>query len=322
MPGSLEHEFNPPGLDRVNHPLLSARGISLRMLRLDQVHPLVSGNKWFKLAANLVAIRESRHDTVLSFGGAWSNHLVALAAAGKSLGFRSIGLVRGEIRQPLNPVLAYLREQGMVLAPISREEYRKKHDPDFLAGLRQRFGEHYLLPEGGSNRLAVAGCRRIADYIDWPVGAPGRAEAPTQRLVVAACGTGATLAGVILGLAGQAHQYLGLQVRGISVLKAPGYLQAEVSGWLQQFAPVPAPDWCVLDDYHCGGYARSDARLREFMADFARYSAIPVEPVYTGKMLYALFQEVVSGAIAPGSEVIALHSGGLLPSERAAKTAG
>lgn len=317
MPGSLEPEFNPPGLDRVEHPLLDEYGISLRMLRLDQVHPLINGNKWFKLAENLTAIRESGHTTVLSFGGAWSNHLVALAAAGRLLGFHTIGLVRGEIRRPLNPVLKFLSEQGMQLQPISREEYRKKNEPDFLAGLGQRFGKHYLLPEGGSNRLAVAGCRRIADYIDWS-GEDGSEHAHiAPRVVAAACGTGATLAGIILGLDEQADRCGIPRVRGFSVLKAPGYLQAEVSGWLRQFACAPALDWRVLDDYHCGGYARTDDELLEFMADFSRHCAIPIEPVYTGKMLYGVFQQIMAGGIEFGSEVVALHSGGLLPAKNA-----
>jgi 1-aminocyclopropane-1-carboxylate deaminase len=315
MPGSLEQEFNPPGLDRVDHPLLDEYGISLNMLRLDQVHPLINGNKWFKLAENLTAIQESGHETVLSFGGAWSNHLVALAAAGRLLGFNTIGLVRGEIREPLNPVLAFLREQGMQLVPISREDYRKKNEPDFLAGLNQRFEKHFLLPEGGSNRQAVAGCRLITDYIHWSDEQRDSGAGAVQRLVVAACGTGATLAGVILGLAGQAGRHGYPRVRGISVLKAPGYLQAEVSGWLQQFACEPTLDWSVLDDYHCGGYARIDDELLEFMAEFSGHCAIPIEPVYTGKMLYGLFRQIAGGAIAPGCEVVALHSGGLLPTK-------
>lgn len=310
MPGQLELEFNPPGLDLVEHPLLAQRGISLRMLRLDQVHPQIHGNKWFKLAHNLLAIRESGQRTVLSFGGAYSNHLVALAAAGKLVGFKTIGLVRGEISDPENPVLAFLREQGMELHGLSREDYRKKNDPDFTATLNRRFGAHYRLPEGGSNSLAVQGCQEIADYIAWE-----NTEAP--RLVVAACGTGATLAGVILGLArresAEQHSPTGLKVRGISVLKAPGYLQGEVAAWLRGEGCNPRLDWDVLDDYHCGGYARTNPELRAFLAEFATHSTIPIEPVYTGKMLYGLFGQISSGAIPAGTEVVAIHSGGVFP---------
>ena len=309
MPGTLELEFNPPGLDPVQHPLLDKHGVSLRILRLDQVHPLINGNKWFKLTKNLSAIKESGQHKVVSFGGAYSNHLLALAAAGKLLGIETIGIVRGEISDPLNPVLTFLREQGMELHAISREDYRKKGEPGFLEEISRRFDCPHILPEGGSNQLAVEGCREIADHILWNA-------AGSCRMVFAACGTGATLAGLILGLSGQQRTRPdsgGLNVRGVSVLKAPGYLQGEVSRWLNLNDFVGGLDWLVLDDYHCGGYAKTNKALVDFIADFHHYSAIPIEPVYSGKMLYGLFQQIASGEIAPGTDIVAIHSGGLLP---------
>ena len=198
----------------------------------------------------------------------------------------------------------------MELHPVSREEYRKKNEPEFIAGLTQCFGEHVRLPEGGSNQLAVEGCQEIADYIDWEYESD-------SRLVVAACGTGATLAGLILGLERrvlmQDPAANALKVRGISVLKAAGYLQGEVAGWLRRNDCNPRLDWRVLDDYHCGGYAKCSIELRTFMADFASHCSIPLEPVYTGKMLYGLFEQIISGAIAAGTEVVAIHSGGIFP---------
>jgi 1-aminocyclopropane-1-carboxylate deaminase len=311
---ALERE---PEIQTLNSAFLQKRDIALAVLRLDQIHPQISGNKWFKLKLNIEAIQQAGHSTVLSFGGAWSNHLAALANAGKLMGFDTIGVVRGEIDDPGNPVLAHLRSQGMRLHSVTRTDYRLKAEPEFLHALRQRFGDFYLLPEGGSNDLAVVGCREIVDYLHW--------QYPSRRhLLALACGTGATLAGIVLGLA--AREQTTTRALGIAVLKAPGYLEREVSGWLSHFAaglPVNSSSdsgvrWAISDDYHCGGYARRNRELDAFLQCFAEQCAVPVEPVYTGKLAYGLYRAICQGQIEPGTEVIAIHTGGLGPDPAAA----
>lgn len=290
----------------MQHPLLEQHRIKLRVLRLDQIHPTLSGNKWFKLKYNLEAIQQQGITRVLSFGGAYSNHIRALAAAGKCLDLETIGLIRGELVEPLNPILAFAQQQGMQLIGVSRSEYRRKQQPMFLQQMRSRFGEFYLLPEGGSNRLAVAGCREIADYFSWQT-----TSAP--RFVALACGTGATMSGIVLALA-ESRLQPAATVLGVSVLKAQGYIAREVSRWLHSEAGSESSqltNWQVLEDYHCGGYARTSSELQDFLRDFADYSSLPLEPVYTGKLFFGLFQMIRQGGIPADSEIIAIHSGGV-----------
>lgn len=289
-----------PRIDSIDCDLLREHDVLLRVLRLDLMHPTLHGNKWFKLKHTIDRIQEQGIATVLSFGGAYSNHLYALAAAGKLFGFRTIGIVRGELVEPLNPVLQFAREQGMELVPCTRSEYRRQREPGFEAALRQRFGDFYLLPEGGSNALAVTGCAELAELLQWR-------SAARPRVVGLACGTGATLAGLISGLSRAPREPVPT-VLGTAVLRAPGYLAGAVRDLLEHDGVCP---WSVLEQYHCGGYAKSTPALRAFLADFPRYSAVPLEPVYSGKLLFSLFDQIATGAIARGSEVLALHCGGI-----------
>lgn len=271
-------------------------------MRLDLIDPLLGGNKWFKLQHNIDAIKEAGNPLVVTFGGAWSNHLRAVAAAGQRFGFATAGLVRGEIIEPLNPSLALARDCGMQLRALSREQYRRKQEPGFEAWLESEFGAHYLLPEGGSNEVGVRGCEALADYFCW------QAESK-QRVVVLACGTGATMAGLIRGLQ-QSGQ--GASVLGVSVLRAPGYISAQVRHWLADAAATNV-EWRVIEDAHCGGYARQTPELLHFMEQFQLSNDIPLEPVYTGKLLFALQRQLELGALNPGGELIVVHSGGILP---------
>jgi len=297
---SLPLSFAPPRLDPVDSQLLRDNDVVLNVLRLDLIHPCIHGNKWFKLKYNLLHAQERKISTLLSFGGAFSNHLYALAAAGNHLGLRTIGIVRGELVEPLNPILDFARRQGMQLVPVSREDYRRKTDDQFIAGLHQQFGEFHLIPEGGSNALAIAGCAEIAELLDWQT-------ARAQRYVVLACGTGATLAGLLGGL----HRR-GLQpeptVLGIGVINAPGYLQQEVRRWLPESCELP---WSIVETYHGGGYAKTSSVLSDFLKEFATFSSIPLEPVYTGKLMLGLFDLIKQRKLAPGSEIIAIHTGGV-----------
>ena len=294
-----------PRIDPVVCALLQQHDVLLNVLRLDLIHPQIQGNKWFKLKPNLNAALTERHTTILSFGGAYSNHLYALAAAGRHFGLRTIGIVRGELVLPLNPVLAFCQQQGMELVGISRSDYRRKAEPLFLANLQQRFGAFYAVPEGGSNALAVTGCADLAQMLRWQSSA-------RPRLVALACGTGTTLAGIVTGLSAIAP-LPAVSVLGVAVLKAPGYLAQQVQALLTAGGEAAIqPHWSILDHYHAGGYARTSAGLTAFLQEFARISEIPVEPVYTGKLMYGLFDLIRRGEIAPGTEVLALHTGGVI----------
>ncbi|MDT8428209.1 MAG: pyridoxal-phosphate dependent enzyme [Pseudomonadales bacterium] len=292
-------EYTPPGQDPIR----------LQVLRLDQINPLVSGNKWFKLKYNLQQARTQGQQTLLSFGGAWSNHLYALAAAARAEGFNSIGVVRGELTDPLNPVLRCATDNGMLLHPVSRSSYRLKHTPTFLTELRQHYGDFYLVPEGGSNAAGLQGCTEIIDLIPW--------DELGQRkyCLVVACGTGTTLAGL---LAGVLNRGLSAAVRliGVPVLKGGAYLTANVQDSLLEYGfsakTLAKLDWFLADEFHGGGYARVRPELTRFMASFSAATTIPLEPVYTGKLFKAVCALMEQGRIDAKSEVIVIHSGGII----------
>lgn len=289
----------------IQHSLLDERDISLSVLRLDRIHPEINGNKWFKLKLNLQQISDESAEQVLSFGGAWSNHLLALAASGYHSGFKTYGVIRGEQMDPPTPVVKRLKELGMTLIPISRAQYREKTDPTFLDSLRRQIGQFYLLPEGGTNKLAVEGCMEIPQFFQW-------SDTLSPKVVAGACGTGGMLSGVILGIEQQDVSSTIPNVLGVSVLKAKNYLAGEIAHWLEHFKSENTVSWQIAEGYHCGGYAKSSVELSEFLACFDAQIGIPVEPVYTGKLAFGLYHEIQTGRIEPGSEIIAIHSGGLI----------
>lgn len=273
------------------------------MLRLDLLHPQISGNKWFKLRLNLQAARERGYDTVLSFGGAYSNHLHALAAAGKMQGFKTIGVVRGEPVVPINATLAFAREHGMELYHVTRADYRNKSDPAFLASLQKRFGEFFLIPEGGANIAGVQGCADIAGLLHWS--APAAATSSrSERVVALACGTGTTLAGLLLG---RKEDY---RILGVSALKGD-FLENDVRKALQNCGVADPGNWRITEEWHGGGFARFSPELLDFIQDFRRRTGIPLEPVYTGKLLLGLYRMMERGEFPRGTEIIAIHTGGL-----------
>lgn len=277
--------------------------MSLQILRLDLLHPHLSGNKWYKLRLNLQAAKEQGHDTVLSFGGAYSNHLHALAAAGRMQGLKTIGVVRGEPAVPSNATLTFARQQGMELYHVTRADYRSKNDPAFLARLQERFGDFFLIPEGGANVAGVQGCADIAKLLNWsaPVAAM---SSPSERVVALACGTGTTLAGLLLG---REEDY---RILGISALKGD-FLENDVRMALQSCGVADPGNWRITQEWHGGGYARFSPELLDFIRGFQQRTGIPLEPVYTGKLLLGLYRMLERGEFPPGTEIIAIHTGGL-----------
>ncbi len=289
--------FTRPVLQTIDDVIPRAAGVALRILRLDLIHPLIKGNKWYKLRLNIQAAKDHGYDTLLSFGGAYSNHLYALAVVGRLLGMRTIGVVRGEQALPLNPVLKFALEQGMVLHDVSRTDYREKESPAFAAHLRECFGEFYLIPEGGANVDGVRGCADITASLTWATESP-------NRYLALACGTGATLAGLLLG------RRDGYRILGVSALKGD-FLERDVRTLLQNCGASDPGGWSVSQEWHCGGYARFSPELLYFIEGFQCRTGIALEPVYTGKLMRALYIMLDRGEFPPGSEVIALHTGGL-----------
>lgn len=289
-------------LQRLHDPLLQAQGVAVSVLRLDLIHPWVSGNKWFKLRLSLEQARQLGRHTLLSFGGAWSNHLLALAAAGREFGFATIGIVRGEVLRPLNPVLQSAENFGMTLVPMDRTRYRLKHTAGFLGELHAEWGEFHIIPEGGASLEGVLGSMEIADSVRWSD------PLASARIVTLACATGTTLAGLVAGL-GET-----VRVDATLVLKGEDLVSAQVLDWLAQLPPGPRAAWQVLPDWHCGGYARSTPELLQFMSHCTGNTGVPLEPVYSGKMMWSLYSRIARGEIPGGAEVIAIHTGGILPS--------
>ena len=272
---------------------VSMAGVSL--LRLDLTGGPAPGNKVFKLGGNLARARELGINRLLSFGGAWSNHLHALAAVGRDCGFETVGIVRGEESVSPSAMLRDAYSWGMQLVHVSRSEYRRRADSDYLASLQERYGPCHIIPEGGANSSGVAGSKAIARLVPTD----GFREA---RIVLPA-GTGTTLAGLAAGLRPDR------QVVGISVLKGAFDLEQKVFAALNLSASENPARWQILHDYHCGGYARVSEELKAFMLAFERIHQVPLDPVYTAKALFAVHQLLRAGTWK--GEVIFVHTGGL-----------
>lgn len=245
---------------------------------------------------NLEAAVELPHKTILTFGGAFSNHIYATAAAARETGLRAVGVIRGEETLPLNPTLRFATTQGMKIHYVSRKLYQKKATPEFLENLRAHFGDFFLIPEGGSNLLAVKGCAEFAethlsdiafDHLYLPVG------------------TGGTMAGIISGLRGSRN------IKGVAVLKDGSFLGAEVERMVNGFSGRTFGNWSILTTYHEGGYAKVTAALVSFINKMKTDYGLPLDHVYTGKLLLAVMKEIGAGAFDRGSTILALHTGGM-----------
>ncbi|MEU3511282.1 pyridoxal-phosphate dependent enzyme [Streptomyces longwoodensis] len=282
----------PSPLQEVADERFARHGVRLLLKRDDLIHPDLVGNKWRKLVPNL---RAAAGRPLLTFGGAYSNHLRATAAAGRLLGLPTVGVVRGEelAGRPLNPSLARCAADGMRLHFVDRSTYRHKHDPDALAAILRSAGagDAHVIPEGGSNAAAVRGCTALGEELR------GHAD-----VAAVACGTGGTLAGLAAGLGP------GRRALGVPVLKG-GFLDGEIRALQADAFGGPRGAWSLDERFHCGGYARTTPALASFAADFARRHGLPVEPVYVAKLLYALLTLTEEGAFAPGTTVAAVVTG-------------
>jgi 1-aminocyclopropane-1-carboxylate deaminase len=278
----------------ISDPVLDKAGIRLIVKREDLNHPLISGNKWWKLKYNLEAAKE--HKAILTFGGAFSNHIYATAAAAKECGQKSVGIIRGEIIEPLNPTLQFVSGCGMTLHAVSREAYKLKTETPFIEELKTKFGDFYLIPEGGTNSLAVKGCAEFAI---------NELQKIKCDYICMAVGTGGTIAGIISGLEGEKH------ILGIPVLKNGEFLEGEIADLIEDFSHQHYGNWSLLTSYHHGGYAKVTRSLMDFIAMMNIRHNLPLDPIYTGKLLWAVMKEAEKGTFTRGSSVLALHSGGL-----------
>jgi 1-aminocyclopropane-1-carboxylate deaminase/D-cysteine desulfhydrase-like pyridoxal-dependent ACC family enzyme len=284
--------FIPP-LQQIFDPIWDEKGIKLYVLRTDLNHPEISGNKLYKLKYNLEEAKKQGKNTLLTFGGAFSNHIAATAAAGKLEGLTTIGIIRGDELSDLNTTLQLAKENGMQLHFVSRELYRNKEA--LMNDVHSQFGEEvYIIPEGGSNALGVKGCKEITQNIEIPF-----------DFICTPCGTGATLSGIILSLK-ENQKALGFQV-----LKADGYIKKEAQQWLTEFGQKDKNNWSVNEDYHFGGYAKVNEQLKQFVQDFNSKHNIPLDNVYTAKMLFGITDLINNNFFTAGSTIIAVHTGGL-----------
>lgn len=264
--------------------------ITLTVKREDLLHPHISGNKFRKLKYNILRAKEEGKQALLTFGGAYSNHIAATAAAGQEYGFATVGVIRGdELVDKVgdNPTLAFAKNCGMELKFVTREQYRLKAEDEFVKQLRAEFGDFYLLPEGGTNALAVKGCEEILGPED---------EVFTH--IACAVGTGGTVSGIINAAAP------GQEVLGFPVLKGEG-----LSGDISKFATQD--NWELVTDYHFGGYGKVNEELIAFINDFFYKSGIPLDPVYTGKLFFGVIDLVHKGRFPENSNILLIHTGGL-----------
>lgn len=286
-------EFSGIGIDQLEDELFVEKGISVSVYRLDKIHPVVSGNKLFKLHYFLEEADRTGCNTLLSFGGAYSNHLVATAFAGREAGFSTIGIVRGEKADPLSHTLKQCMDYGMRLHFVSRAAYSDNESNDFIEGLRMQFGDFLLIPEGGYHPLGAKGASLIRQGID-----KGK-----YTHICLACGTATTLAGLLMEA--EPNQ----KIIAVPVLKGMTDWESRLNFLLAERSDIQALE--IWDDHHFGGYAKKNNSLIHFMNDCWQKYKLPLDFVYTAKMLYAVFEKALNNGLPPGSQVLCIHTGGL-----------
>lgn len=269
---------------------LESKNITLLIKREDLLHPIISGNKFRKLKYNLLQAKQENHSRIVTFGGAFSNHIAAVAAAGKEYGYETIGIIRGEelaFEITKNPTLQYAQECGMKFDFVSRATYRLKNENDFIEKLKNKFGAFYLIPEGGTNDLAVKGCEEILTQED-----------NNFDYICCAVGTGGTISGIINS--SKNHQ----KVLGFPSLKG-NFLNDEIRKFSKNSR------WELVPEFHFGGYAKVNEELIAFINAFYTQTKIPLDPIYTGKMVFGVLNLIQKNYFPDGSKILLVHTGGL-----------
>lgn len=275
--------------------ILKEKDIQLFIKREDKIHPFVSGNKFRKLKYNINESKKLQKDTLLTFGGAFSNHIVATAVAGKLSSLKTIGIIRGEelgkdLEKTLskNSTLREAHNNGMQILFISREDYREKSSNEFIQKLKNKFGDFYLIPEGGTNDLAIKGCKEILTEKDEKF-----------DYICSAIGTGGTISGLINSV--KNYQ----KVIGFPALKGD-FLEQEIKQFVKR-----NDNWNLQTEYHFGGYGKYNSDLIRFINEFKEQTQIPLDPIYTGKMLFGILDMITKNQFPKGSKILVIHTGGL-----------
>lgn len=278
-------------VNKIESEFLNKHGVQLFIQREDLIHPLISGNKWRKLKYNILKFKTGSYKSILTFGGTSSNHIAATAAAGKLYNIPTIGIIRGEEKTDLSYTLFFAQEQGMKLCYVNRDKYKLKNTDHFLNELKQQFPHAMIIPEGGANKEGIIGCSEITNiHQDFDY-------------IFSACGTGSTIAGIISTL--KNHQ----NAIGIPVLKNADFLYNDIKNHLK-LLNNSTNNWHLNLDYHFGGYAKYKDELLDFIQDFYVQFQIKLDPIYTGKMMFAIF-DLISKNNIKNCKVLAIHTGGL-----------
>ena len=263
---------------------------ALDMLRLDLLHPVISGNKWFKLRLNLAHALDSGHKTIVTSGGGYSNHLAATAFAARMFGLRSVGLVRGRY-DVLTPTLEACRADGMELIFVTQEDYRNRHEPEWATDLVANFDEVYMIPEGGANELGRAGAGLLGRFVN-----------DSYTHIAVSVGSGTTL----IGLRNKIND--NQQILGFAPMKQGAYLKEYIS---RHLVPEKDRNWELYDQWHFGGFGKWNEELLRFMNEFYRENKIPLDIVYTSKMMHGIYDMLMDNSFSNCDRILCIHSGGL-----------
>jgi 1-aminocyclopropane-1-carboxylate deaminase len=285
-------------LETVNHPLFLHHNVNVQIKRDDLLHNIVSGNKWRKLKYNLKHLVQQKYQGAISFGGSYSNHIHAFAFACYQQNIPCIGVIRGEQQYQNNYTLTWARHWGMTCHFVDRKTYRRRFEPDFLTELQKQYPNHFIVPEGGSNHLAIQGVGETVFELT---------QQTAFDSLITPVGSGGTLAGLIAGDSLQQQQH---KVLGIAVLKQAEYLQQEITKLLPEHAKSHN-DWQLLTDLHRGGYAKFSAEDAARIIEFSQQTQLPFEPVYSGKMLLGFLDLLAQGYFHANERIVLLHTGGM-----------
>ncbi len=310
----VELEIQEPMIQRLVSDFTEKYGIALYIKRLDLIHPHIKGNKWYKLKHNIAEATQKNKTTLLTFGGAFSNHIYATAAAGKTFGMKTIGIIRGEATQPLNHILSFATENDMQLYYVDRSLYKLLREnfasplfyeklatiltDNVASNLRNNLENIYVIPEGGANNFAVLGCQEISQNLENQF-----------DVISCACGTGGTLAGIILGCPSPTVEKI-----GFVVLKGGEFMNSDIEKLMSNIKNnnVTYPiHFSLQTTYHFGGYAKKTPELLAFINDFNKTYNLIIEPTYTGKMFFGLFDLISKGHFKTGTRILAIHTGGI-----------
>jgi len=272
-----------PVIQSLQLRILQEKGIQVDVLRLDQIHPIVSGNKWYKLKYYLKEAVDKNYRSILTFGGAYSNHIVATACAAKEAGLQSIGLIRGEKPVHLSFTLSDAIAWGMRLEFMSREDYKSKNESRFLKELIEKYPDAFIVPEGGAGELGILGSKEMLDGINHR----------QYTHILCAIGTGTSFEGL--------SQAVGLDTLMIGIVVLKGMQAAYTNSHHKQ----------MIHEYHFGGYAKKNEALLAFMNGFYTQTKIPTDFVNTGKLFYGMMDMVEKNNFLSGSRLLVIHSGGL-----------